>query len=186
MSELADLMAKRPDLMRALAEAHDKSARRGNISLLTVANAAAGSGCYFSAIAAGLMTLGGNHAPIEQCMELLGSKDPVATAAEMLCKGQKVPGWGNSFVKGKPDPDWDGVAKCLEGQWVAVSIRAITKRLQESGKIIYPNPGCYTAAAAIVMGIHPKVAAYLFVASRLLAWTDVAAMQLCGKKEVEH
>lgn len=162
-------------LVAALNQAHAQAALRGNISSTTVANAAAGSGSYTASIAAALLTLGGLHGPLQQTQELLERDDPAAAALAMLDRGRKVPGWGNSFIKGEEDPVWAPVRAALKEHWPAVleDIDAVTTALHGRGKPVYPNPSAYTAACSIVVGLPPCACAYLFVNARLGTWTRI-------------
>lgn len=112
------------------------------------------------------MTLGDLHAPVTQCYEFLVS--------DTYPPDGKVPGWGNSFIKGRPDPAWEvvDVILCASFPSIYARIKAITQWLHDKGKPIYPNPGCYTAACAIGIGMPSRIASYLFIASRLEKWTE--------------
>jgi len=162
-------------LLDALFAAHTKAACRENCSTVAVLNSWTGAGSYTAAIASALLTLGGAHAPVAEIMRFLGQKDPEDRALFRLATGDKVPGWGSDFVKGKPDPDWAEVDAALEkvAPGLNESIRAVTTVLHEHGKVIFPNPGAYTAATALALGIPESVAPWLFVQGRLGAWTKI-------------
>ena len=168
------LNAAEQALLRAVFAAHAVSARRENISTFVLQNAARGSGSYTQALAAALNSLGGPHAPVAAVMEFL---DPPSQAMveKYLEEGRKVPGWGNSFVKGQPDASWYWVDTILGEEWpeLARRMRQVTQRLHAAGKIIFPNPGGYTGAAALALGLPKAVAPWLFVAGRLEAWTEI-------------
>jgi citrate synthase len=153
------------ELLNELHAAHAISSFRNNASSVAVANSAGGSGNYFQSIAAALMTLGGMHGPLIQSYDLLSGKhfDGIQ------------PGWGNSFVKGEPDPAWSKVDLLLKQNWSSVYllIDQKTKALHEFGKDVYPNPSIYTAAVAYVLGIPREIVPLLFVRSRLEAWSDI-------------
>lgn len=158
-------------MLSLLNEAHAKAALRNNISSFTVANAAAGSHNYVQAIAAGLMTLGGTHAPLADTMGFLEEKDCVAHVPEILAAGLRIPGWGNSFIRGEPDPDWAKLHLYLQPHFP--QINQITEALHGLGKKIFPNPSTYTAAVAIFLRVPPKLSPYLFVQARLEAWSQL-------------
>ena len=169
-------------LWNAVMAAHDKSARRQNISSSTVINAAAGSGDFYKSIAAGMLTLGGLHGPVEQAWWLLAHADPLGFVDQELKAGRRVVGWGNSFVKGKPDPDWAEVDRVLAEDWPALhnTIAGITEALHQAGKTIRPNPSIYTAALAHAVKMPPKIAPFIFLTARLPAWTALYANTVYG------
>ena len=160
-------------LLELLAEAHYASAMRANGSREALLLAAAGSGEYTKGLVAALSTIGGVHGPLVQTYNLLVDIDPVGEAAGMVLGRRKVPGWGNSFVRGEHDPLWHRVETALRD--VNPELRRvivdITKQLHFHGKFVFPNPSAYTAATAIAVGLPRELTPYLFVAPRLHAWT---------------
>lgn len=167
------LTTEQLDLLNAVLEAHDQSSFRTNISSVTVLNAYAGSSSYGCAIASALLTLGGPHAPLAETFDLLNDPAPMLTVETMLGLGMKIPGWGSSFSKLKPDPAWALVDGLLKGSELHKTIEAITNALLAAGKRVFPNPSCYTAAAAIVLGIPRAMCAYLLILGRLNAWSRI-------------
>lgn len=153
------------ELLNELHTAHAISAYRNNASSVAVATSAGGSGNYFQAIAAALMMLGGLHGPLFQAYDFLAGKQFLGIQ----------PGWGNSFIKGEPDPAWGKIDLLLEKNWekIYLVITSKTKELHSSGKKIYPNPSIYTAAVAHAIGMPRDVVPILFVRSRLEAWSDI-------------
>lgn len=160
-------------LLDALYAAHDAVALRGNLSHQSLALSAIGSGDYFKSISAALLTLGGVHAPLWPTFQLVSSPAAVEHVTRLVSMGRKVPGWGNSFVKGGPDPAWQGCATLLDQENPALSARiaAITRTLHGLGKPVYPNPSCYTAAVAIHYGFDIDAVGELLIRGRLSAWT---------------
>lgn len=167
-------------LLWHLAEAHSKVALRGNLSGHVFQQAFASSGSYTNALIAALSTLGTRHGPITQTQWLLETVAHEGTTRSMMdysVRG-KVPGWGNSIIKGRPDPAFILVEHHLREHErgshqhpAAISaIDAITRSLRSAGKMVYPNPSCWTAAVAITVGLPATHAPYLFVAGRLGAW----------------
>lgn len=164
-------------LIDELELAHRRSAMRGNASTVALKNAAGGSGSLEMALASALLTLGGRHAPIPAIYRLLDQ--PVSELLEKveddICAGRRVVGWGNSFVKGRQDPDWVLVEKAL-----VVFPEMHTKLVQITGlfhtydKPVFPNPGAYTAATAIIIGLPPELSSYLLISARLPVWADLA------------
>ena len=162
-------------LLKALVAAHHASAFRDNPSSIAVAQAAAGSGQLEKAIAAGLMTIGGRHGPLRESAELLLLDDPAFAAKQIVYRGRKVPGWGGAFQKDAPDPIWSEVKELLSPSQMADKLNAVTTQLHLLKKPVYPNPSGYTAAVAILIGLPASLTPYLFIASRLTAWTQLAA-----------
>lgn len=161
-------------LLDALYIAHQRSVFRDNPSSVTVANAAFGSHDLTKAIAAGLLTIGGRHAPIVETIDFLNQPNPELMVPHYLEQRRKIPGWGGTFQKDGPDSVWDEVDKLIPLH-AGSKIDAVTKTLHEAGKFIFPNPSAYTAAAAISLSMPPILAPYLFIAARLSPWVMVAS-----------
>lgn len=162
-------------LLTLLFAAHDESARRDNASTVAMLHAGVGSGRYMNGIAAALLSIGGVHAPLAESMALLAADDPTGEAKRLMNAGFKVPGWGNSFHRGKPDPAWVPLDDLLWKLFpdYADRIAGITKMLHKAGKNVFPNPSIYTAATALIIGLSPVFAPYLFVRGRLDAWSEI-------------
>lgn len=161
-------------LMEICLLAHHESALRGNCSHHAMGLAAFGSGDYFKAMAAGLLTLGGLHAPLFHTYDLLAATDGLHRVRVALAAKRRVPGWGNHFAKTGIDPIW---AECdarlrADHPMIADRIQAITEILHEAGKIVYPNPSCYTAATALAMSIPRNAIGEILIRGRLGAWTS--------------
>lgn len=171
-------------LIQELFSAHSKSTFRNNISSQVSVHAAVGSGNYTNGIAAAIMTLGDLHAPLVQAVEFLNliRSEPLVELPE-----GKINGWGNSFIKGKKDPDWLKVDELIREQDPELynRIESVTDLLHVSGKDIYPNPGCYTAAAAIILRMPAKISPYLFIAARLDAWSFLIMQNMKIQQEGE-
>jgi citrate synthase len=173
------------ELYQLVLEAHERSAKRCNVSHQAVMMAAVGSGDYFKSIAAGLMTLGFTHGCVERTFHFLNRPNPEMAVKEMIGIGLKIPGWGSSFHKLEPDPMWDYVDHCLEEHFNPT--HATFGRIEDEiflatkGKELFANPSAYTAAAAIILGIPASISAYLLVAGRLATWTQLAAEYLKSK-----
>jgi citrate synthase len=164
------------ELLARVHSAHADSARRDNISSVMLRSAYAGSGSFPGAIAGALLTLGGMHAPIEQTVQFLECANPAAVAREMLERGEFVPGWGNSFHRGVPDPIWTGVDAYLREhfQWLTELMDGVSTELHRvKGLVLLPNPSAFTAATAIALEIPARSAAWLFISGRLDAWAKL-------------
>jgi citrate synthase len=167
-------------LLEVLYCAHRASAQRTNASSVTVANAAGGSGELSKAVAAGLLTIGGKHGPIVQTFEFLDRPDPAHYVELYLDRQQMVPGWGGTFQKDAPDPLWEETRLVLKEFYplFIAKIDLVTAELHRLGRGIYPNPSAYTATVALALGMPAKLSPYLFIASRLDAWVQIAAQYL--------
>jgi citrate synthase len=170
-------------LLNALFEAHYQSAFRQNASTVAVVNASDASGEVSKAIVAGIMSLGGKHAPLEKTYEFLSLLSPSEAIGPMVAAGGKIPGWGGTFQKDQPDPIWDKTASGLaeNNPDLADQLRADTQELSKYGVNVYPNPSAYTAAVAITLQMPKKLLNYLFIASRIHAWAQIAAKQIPGE-----
>lgn len=161
-------------LLLCLNAAHEASALRHNISHEALILATVGSGSYLQAITAAMMTLGGAHAPLVETCLLLQADHPEDWVAGAVLRGTLVPGWGNGFVKDGPDPFWEELDQTLrdDGNAYIGKVDAVTTALHAQGKMIYPNPSCYTAVVALTLGLPPAASPYLFLAARLPKWTQ--------------
>jgi len=161
-------------LLDACLKAHHESALRGNCSHHALVMSAVGSGDYFKSIAAALLTLGGTHAPLTQTYDLLAAPNALELVEQAIHDKRRVPGWGNTFYKGTPDPAWIECAVKLaeDAPVLTATIDSITKYLHICGKNIYPNPSCYTAAVALTLGIPRAAVGVILLQGRLRAWTE--------------
>jgi citrate synthase len=164
-------------LLEKTLDAHRAATFRQNLSSEVVKAAFAGNGHDFTkAAAAGLCTLGGLHAPIVQTYEFLDNitTNP-AIAMDCYIAHNKIPGWGSSFVKGKPDPVVDNVVIYIATGWkyIADRIDYVTNCLHQSGKNVFPNMACITAATAIILGIPKELSPVLLLQGRVMAWAEL-------------
>lgn len=173
-----ELLYEEQWLLGLLFQAHHDSCFRSNPSSVAVINSAAGSGDISKAIAAAILTIGGQHAPLEQTYHFLEQDAPENQVVWFLAAKQKVPGWGGSFQKDGIDPLWKPVNFALyKYQSVSKKLDDVTAVLHREGKIIYPNPSALTAAVAIALGIPAQLLSYLFIKARLDAWAEIAWKQ---------
>ena len=151
-------------LVSALHSAQFSCAFRENASTVAFQIAAGSTGNLARGITAGLSTLGGRHAPIEEIHGFL--TEPEGTLPDV------VPGWGSAFVKGKHDPAFDDVRDWILALNIDLHgrIHRTTLALEARGQHIFPNPGCWTAATAITIGMPAYLAPILFVMPRIEAW----------------
>lgn len=182
----APLSAQEDALIYETLAAHHRSALRANVSTVALQNAALGSNNYVQSIVAALVTLGGAHAPILNTIRFLRlpERERKESVEQHVVNGWRVPGWGNSFVQGRPDPIWERVQQLLEKTWPDIweAISKTTEWLHKLNKQVWPNPSAYTAAAAMALNIPEHLAEYLFVVGRISAWTALWA----GQEKVER
>lgn len=174
------LNAEETRLLEALTSAHHRSAFRSNVSTVVVAQTFEASGDLSKAIAAGILTMGRKHAPLKQTYQFLSLEEPWREVEGILKRGAKVPGWGGTFQKDKPDPLWQTVDDLLADIWPAtyIKISGVTTTLMEHGKLLYPNPSAYTAATALILELPKELVSYLFIGGRLAAWSMIAQKKL--------
>lgn len=161
--------------------AHAQSAFRTNVSSETALITAAGSGSYTQAIAGAILSTGGHHAPLIETYRLLEDRSTMIKRCwEMLRRGDKVPGWGNSFVKGAKDPLWIVVDELLKIGWpdCTQNLDEVTRFLHENRKNVFPNPSAYTATVAIALKMPAELCPWLFIRGRLDWWSKI----LCDRR----
>jgi citrate synthase len=170
-------------LLDALLSAHYESCFRDNASSVAVKIAADASGDFGKAIVAGISTMGGKHAPLEETIRFLSLEYSLCQVAEVLKRGQKIPGWGGTYQDGAIDPIWIEVDRLIERYQPTMhrKLEAITHQLKQHGKLLYPNPSAYTACVAIALGVPVELAPYLFIYGRIDGWAEIAAKHLRKK-----
>jgi hypothetical protein len=158
-------------LLEAVLTAHHASTQRDNISTIVLKSTFQGSWSFQQALAAAILTFGGAHGPVEQTMALLDNDHVEKAVQETLGLGLKVTGWGSSVE----DDIWQGVGdRVLEG-WPVLGrrIRTVTRLLHESGKMVEPNPSCWTAAMNIALGVPRHLALWPVLQGRLSGWAEI-------------
>lgn len=169
------LSAEEHELWCAVCAAHRESAFRRNLSSDAVASSALGSGELTKAVAGALLTLGGLHGPVEDAMKFFASDDPASYVKEFLDRGWRIPGFGNSFHKEEPDPNWKEVHSILESkfpEWNRI-LGEVTMTLHGYGKKLFANPAAFTAITALILGCPIYCGSYLFIRARLDAWAEI-------------
>lgn len=161
-------------LVNALYRAHGECVFRPNCSTTALQQAAGGSRSLPQSIIAALACLGEMHGPIEEAYDFLsgGHAMPIEFRLGSI---QKVPGFGNSFVRGQIDHSFLPVDQILEAQFprTHARLKEITEALHSRGKHIFPNPAAYTAATALILQMPRHLAPMLFVQARVEAWCSV-------------
>lgn len=163
-------------LVAALFRAHSDCVFRPNCSTAALQQAAGGSRSLTQSYIAALATLGEMHGPVEEAYDYLKpGRDGFWLDALMANRDGKIPGWGNSFIKGRIDDAFLPVDQTLEALFPRNynRIREITELLHTNGKNVFPNPACYTATVALILGLPRHLSPMLFVQARLEAWSAV-------------
>lgn len=164
------------DLMVSLRIAHYTAAMRDCASTVAVKIAKECGVPFPQAVAGALATLGHKHGPIEKIYGwILDGAEEYAYTGRRTVERHIIPGWGNSFYKDEPDPLFEPVReKMLAVQPGLVELAdKVTARLHQEEKMIYPNPGFWTAATAIALGVRQEICSYLFLAPRMDAWAAI-------------
>jgi len=158
-------------LLELLCEAHANAAELTMSASNQMASMMGQAGVDLkSAYIAALASIGGIHAPIERIRRVLENQPhPFWAQSE-----DKIPGWGNSFHKGVPDPNCTALSTMID-RWPELSgpINSITAMLHKKGKMIFPNLGCYTAAVAIIIDFPHGAELSLVALPRMTAWTKL-------------
>lgn len=183
-----DLSAEEQRLATRLYEAHAKCVPRENCSTAALIQAGGGSRSLIQGYIGALATLGETHGPIREAYDVLVSPSVVAAAegeTRYVVFPQIVPGWGNSFIRGRIDDAFLPVDQTIESLWPRHHnrLREITGLLHARGKKIFPNPAAYTATVALILGMPRHLAPMLFVQARLEAWADIFNRVMTMKPE---
>lgn len=154
---------------------------QGNISTVAAMTAYQGSQNPYQSIAAGILSMGGRHAPIDAARSLVRqysqNKDNAIRSIEFLLKkGIKVPGFGNSFFKKEIDPSFKpAYDKYLEITGLNNPVEGISEYLNkyqfERGKnFLFPNAAIITAAIAEEANLPNGEEIAIALQGRMSAW----------------
>jgi hypothetical protein len=149
-------------LLNALYDSHQECTYRKNCSTQALTASATGAQCLTQSIAAALMTIGKVHGPVEETYNFLQrgvSNDTLLPP--------RVPGFGNGFIKGKPDPGLKSIHDFLTEHYpsyIVLLSQIQTRLLAERGKDTFSEPG----------GLHRHRGAHRRDASALVAPTICA------------
>lgn len=157
----------------ALHDLHMQLAARPNASTATMTGGAQLGLSLPQSLALALGTLGGKHAPLRACFDLVSRRDAEFEALLdlTLAGGNAVPGWGSSFVKGQPDPlIEDFIVNNLTASWQADIANRTTLVQIATGKNIAPNAALATCYAALALHRDATWAEAQFVRGRMDAW----------------
>jgi citrate synthase len=162
-------------LMELLMDAHTAAAMRDNASTTAFILAVKGSGSFTQALCAALMTTGDLHAPIAQARDILaaGTESGVKSTVR---RGGKIPGYGSSLVKSKPDYAFEHVDTRLQAAHSDMYTRVwdVQRWVSEAkGVDLYPNAACYTAAVCELTDVPHGAEISLFVHGRMPAYVHL-------------
>lgn len=172
------LSATQQNLLDLTLNAHSRSATNLKVaSTAAVINSFRGNGGNLQmALASGLLTLGGAHGPTTQARKVFGLSD-YQSIVDWLADRGKIPGFGNSFHWGAPDPTWDIVSEYLTTTFPhqAKHRDELTEWVQRATKKpLHPNAALYTAITATACGFRPGTELAIFIYGRLGTWIDYA------------
>lgn len=167
-------------LVQRLYEAHAQCVYRDNCSTAALVQAAGGSRSLTQGYIAALASLGEMHGPIEAAYDVLRDSGTHLLFA-------KIPGFGNSFIKGRIDDAFLPVDQTLEQLFPRTHnrLKDLTGFLHSRGKKVFPNPAAYTAGTALILGMPRHLAPMLFVQARLEAWASVFHQVMTTKPETK-
>lgn len=174
------------ELRHLIVKAHYEAAinNQGNISVVASLAAYQGSGNPYQAIAAGILSMGGMHAPIDAARSLVKryneDRGKFREMIAYLLKAKiRIPGFGNSFYKDQIDPSFQpAYNKYLEitGLYNPVEIisEMVNRDCKERGKpFLHPNAAIITAAIAELLELPPGQEISLALQGRITAWVNL-------------
>lgn len=149
-----------------------------NASNFVVRNVSAGSLSLINALAAGVLSTGGLHAPVTQARTVIFRYPPHAVGKDFI-----IPGFGNSFYKDRVDPVWAPLLLHIQEKYTdtASKIQAWSDVMKTSNKNHHPNAACITAAVAEIVGWPDGMEPLLVIEPRLSVWAKMALDVQPGK-----
>ena len=166
--------------LKYLNKMHKKLAKRGNASSQIVASMAFLGKPMYESFAAGLLSMGAIHAPIEKACMLFNEDNWTEILAELHANRKRVPGFGSAFCK-KEDP----IIEEALGYLPTAIIQRVEKLTEDVNQLfhtnLHPNAALATAAYAYANDIPPTEAQYLVLQGRLGVWRDI---YLTNRKDV--
>lgn len=189
--ENADAILKQSimeDLLQKLYDAHSNAAglNAGNISSSTAMIVYDGSRNPIQALSAAILSIGGKHAPVTQCRNLIAAWDRDNNSVRneltaIIQSGNKVPGLGNSFFKDSIDPSFQAVYECYvqhagKDNPIDRIVGACNYVLSEvKGKEVklYPNAALITAAVSQYLNMPIFYEISIFIEARMPVWLNM-------------
>lgn len=155
-----------------IVQMHHACAMRDNASSNIIKAMAQLGKPFNDAVAAGLLSMGGKHAPVREAQELFNTwrEDPSVELPKI------VPGYGSAWFKGEKD---DVIEHCIDGvaTWVdggaelTDELDSYTNHVRMvTGKDIYPNAAMATALVNIAMKYPSYIAMSHVIQGRIAAW----------------
>jgi hypothetical protein len=175
-------------LLGLLLDAHQRAARDNqNASTLAFVLALQGSASFHQAVAAAAMTMGERHAPIRQARTVFESATP-EWIAQQIKTGARIPGFGNSFHRGRVDPAFDDVYRylSLHFQQEFMRLATLTSAVWDSGRKVYPNAAMFTAMVCTIIGFPHGPEDMLFLMARMPVWASIGLLPTPKKELVEE
>ena len=157
-------------------EMHHECAMRDNASSNIIKAMAQLGKPFNDAVAAGLLSMGGKHAPVQETQQEFNAFRFTNKVAEDI---DVIPGFGSAWYKGEPDPAIEKFFNslplvCDEGAELIAIVASYTEEVQlVTGKQLYPNAALATAVGNIAMKQPPFLAPYLVIQGRVSAWADI-------------
>lgn len=162
-----------PELLECCINCHQEAALKNpNASSAAFQNAFLGSGSVENGIASAILTLGKNHGPIIDARVVYEHFEE--GDFEMIKRGVKIAGFGNSFFKDGIDPSFEPLDRQIRYDFpkVAERIDELTKYMHKY-KRIYPNAALYTADVCSEARFKRGHESALFIMARIPAWINL-------------
>lgn len=162
------------ELLTLLEKAHYECCKRNNISSHVLLETYAGSRFTPQAIAAAISTIGDFHAPVHKVLALFLDSNKIDAVSSAIKHGVRIPGWGSSFIKNRPDPIFNELSYYLNDNYPEELriLKKITAILHGSDKFIYPNDAAFTALVGKIYNYSPSTIHFLLVSCRLRGWLE--------------
>lgn len=177
------------ELVNKLVKAHYEAAlnNKGNISSVAALNSYQGSGSFHQAIASGVLAMGGQHAPIEQCRQLIrryirhGEMHFEMYVLTEVSNNRKIPGYGHSFYKDQIDPAfqeaYNDYRECFEDKNPIDEIQRLIHKVYSDrdrpGIHLPPNAAIITAGICEVINAPMGAELQIALEGRVLAWVQL-------------
>lgn len=132
------------------------------------------------ALSGALSVLGNIHGPTAAARRLWETKTRLGARNSVVITmhdGLIVPGFGNGFYKGEPDPAWDDVSKYLLNERGDLSesldeLTAWVNHTRDQATPLLPNAAMYTAVLASDMPVPHGAELGLVVTMRTPVWME--------------
>lgn len=162
------------DLHAAILDLHNELAQRECASTSIIKACAKMGKQLPEAIAAGLLTLGGHHAPVDKAMQVWRA-GPAG-----VHNWETIPGFGSAWYKGEPDPIFETIHDMLDAEARERLVLICTEVSNVTKKLLFPNAAMYTAIVADRLGYDATFASSLLVRGRMDQWCLIWAQNYRG------